>query len=443
MLRFSGSPVRWRTITTTRKDGSKTEQLQATVSYRGEDGRSRRKTKLFPAGSVDMDVAPQSPRHPDKVAKQWLHDLDEEQERIEQERIERERLEAIAAKRAPDASTTVSEYVSGYVDVLEAAGTVRPSAIADYRTSCRRISEGIGDVVMCDLTPAVIQEWEADLLKGGRGTNTVLKYHRLLNSVCKHAISVRDLDWNPCSAVKKPKRMAPSPNSLTAEQHARVIATLEAMPATATITAATIAIYTGMREGEICGLKWSRYDPDLAIIRVDKAIAKAGGRSYETEPKTEAGRRDVPVHPRLARALERRRAVMVAKLEEAGVTLDDDEFGDLYVVGHVDGRYYSPTSLSRTWKAISESFDLVGTQGRRVTFHDLRHSFATRAIAAGADVKAVAAVLGHSDAHVTLNVYADADKESKARAVSLVAQSIDQQGDVEPYAELVGAESLR
>lgn len=106
------------------------------------------------------------------------------------------------------------------------------------------------------------------------------------------------------------------------------------------------------------------------------------------------------------------------------------------MVGHIDGRYLSPTVLSRSWKGLAESFELVGTQGRRITFHDLRHSFATRAIANGADVKAVAAVLGHTDAHVTINVYADADKENKRRAVALVGQGIAAQGAVLPFAHI-------
>ena len=90
---------------------------------------------------------------------------------------------------------------------------------------------------------------------------------------------------------------------------------------------------------------------------------------------------------------------------------------------------------------MAKAFGLVGTQGRRPTFHDLRHSFATRAIAQGADVKSVAAVLGHVDAHVTLNIYADADKESKKRAMALVGQAIEVHGVIEPYAELMEGDS--
>lgn len=341
-----------------------------------------------------------------------------------------------ARRDLPSASTSTGEYVSVYVDILESAGTVRPSAVADYRTSARRIAEGIGDIPLRDLTPAAIQQWESALLKGGRGTNTVLKYHRLLNSVCKHAVAVRDMDWNPCAAVKKPRRPAPSPNSLTAEQHARLCATLDQMPSTELAIAATIAAYTGMRLGEVCGLRWANVDADAGIIRVRAAIAKAGGRKYETQPKTEAGRRDVPIHANLARALAKRREAMSAELQMAGITLDPDEFDTLFVCGYVDGRYLDPTHLSRSWKVLADSLGLVGTQGRRITFHDIRHSFATRAIAAGADVKSVASVLGHTDARVTLNVYSDADRESKRRAVELMGAAITAQGDVEPLAEL-------
>jgi integrase len=91
---------------------------------------------------------------------------------------------------------------------------------------------------------------------------------------------------------------------------------------------------------------------------------------------------------------------------------------------------------------LSNAFGLIGTQGRKITFHDLRHSFATRAIAAGADVKAVAAVLGHANAAITLNVNADADAESKRRASELVARAIAAQGRLEPYSTAVNAEGV-
>jgi integrase len=110
----------------------------------------------------------------------------------------------------------------------------------------------------------MIQKWEASLPRNGKSGNTVLKYHRPLNSVCRHAMNVRDLDWNPCAAVKKPKRSAPSPNSLDARQHTQLNSTFAAMVPAQAVIAATIALYTGMHEGEICGLKWRCYDAEGA-----------------------------------------------------------------------------------------------------------------------------------------------------------------------------------
>lgn len=337
----------------------------------------------------------------------------------------------------PSAKSTVYEYVSSFIDDLDASGSVEKSTISEYRTTAKRIREGFPTAAIAELTPTMIQKWENGLTAQGLAPSTVLKYHRLLSEVCKHAVNMREIEWNPCAPVKTPKRAAHSPNALTSPDYARLAATLETMEPSPVVTAAAIAMYTGLRQGEVCGLRWRDYNAEAHTITVSEAIGKAGGTDYSKTPKTKASRRNVPVSPQLAAILARRRAAMVETLEEGGYSaLDAAEFGALYVVGYVDGRFHSPTLIGRAWKALAESFGLIGTQGRRVTFHDLRHSFATRAIAAGADVKAVSAVLGHTNAAITLNVYADADPESKRRATDLVAQAIAGHGEVEPYATL-------
>lgn len=425
----------WRLISTAKKDGSTTDQWQATIRYQveqiGDDGNvviaNRRKTKLFPP-SVDTD------RKKSSALKAWRKQLAQQQAE-ELERASREEAER-ASETLPTepAEKSVYAYATQYLDEAEAIGAVRPSAIADYRTSAKRVGEAFPDVAVKDLTPAMIQAWEAEQLKSGRAVNTVLKYHRFLNLLYNRAIELGHVDRNPCIAVKKPRRVAPSPNALTAEQAARLARTLDQMGASAAVTAASIALNTGMRLGEVCALRWREYDPDAGTIHVVLAAAKAGGKSYLSEPKTAASVRYVPVSPDLAHMLDRRRARMEAELEEAGIQMDPEEFGRLFVVGSIAGGFANTVVISRQWTAISEALGLVGTQGRKVGFHDLRHAFATRAIAAGADVKAVAAVLGHSNAAITLNVYADADAEAKRRAVTLTQRERDAQGTVEPYA---------
>ena len=347
--------------------------------------------------------------------------------------------EANQDKRAR-ASAHVGEYVSAYVDSLEASQSVTRRTVHGYRTIAKRIGDGFQGISMRDLTTDMIQAWEGKLLSDGLSPTTVTKYHRLLSETCKHAVNVDVLAKNPCQAVRTPKAKPPSPNSLTAEGYARLAATLDAMEPTSIITAATIAMHTGLREGEVCGLRWRVYDPQARTLRVEESIGRAGGESFSNAPKTASSRRIVPVSPQLAAALERRRVAMVNTLQEAHMELDSERFGRLYITGTVDGHWSDPIQISRKWKTLSGAFGLVGTQGRAITFHDLRHSFATRAIAAGADVKAVAAVLGHTNAAITLNVYADADPESKRRASDLVSNAIAALGDVEPYAVTVGTD---
>lgn len=348
----------------------------------------------------------------------------------------RESMERKAAQTSePTRNRTVGEYVAAYVDALESSQSVSMRTVHGYRTIAKRIDQGFQGMRMRELTSDSIQSWEGSLIGGGLSSSTVVKYHRLLSEVCKHAVNVDVLTKNPCAAVRTPKAAPPSPNSLTANDYARLAATFDAMEPTPIITAAAIALHTGLRQGEVCGLRWRCYDPEAKTLRVVESIGRAGGKTFSNAPKTMSSIRTVPVSPQLANMLERRRNAMAETLQEAGVTLKDDEFAALYIAGTVDGRWYDPIQASRTWKALSGMFGLVGTQGRAITFHDLRHSFATRAIAAGADVKAVAAVLGHTNAAITLNVYADADPESKRRASNLVARAIAAQGEVEPYAE--------
>ena len=428
---FSSAIPTWQ-IVKPKKDGEKPTRVRLILRYYDANHNRKGITKTFPISAVmGKDGVTLSDRKQRATLMAWIKELSARQE---------EELAAEAAKSsATGATSTVGEYVAAYIDTLEASGNISRHTVSDYRAIARRISEAFPGTHMRDLTTNDVQGWENGLTEGGLSPATVRKIHRVLAAAFKHAIAVRDLDWNPCEAVKQPKRNSPSPNSLTAEGVARLAMTLDLMEPSKLVTAAAIALFTGMREGEVCGLRWKEYDAARSTINVAEAIGRAPGGDYSKEPKTKSSRRAVPVAPQLAEMLERRRDHMRYELEEVGVALTSEQFGDLYVCGYVDGRFYSPVMLSRQWRGLSESLGLRGTQGRKITFHDLRHSFATRAIASGADIKSVAAVLGHSTITITADVYADADAEAKRRAMEAFSGEIAAHGAVRPYAELAGA----
>ena len=361
---------------------------------------------------------------------------------LEQWHDELEQTAIRDADSIPQASTPVADYVDSYIDDIETAQSVEPSTVDGYRKSAKYVRERFSKTRMSDLTTAMVQKWEGGLIKRGLSASTVGKAHRLLKMICKHAVEVHDLTWNPCDAVKPPRRKAPDPNSLSAEDGARLAMTLAVMEPTPVVTAATLSLFSGMREGEVAGLRWREVDLANKVIHVREAIGNATGGAFSKTPKTSSSRRDVPITQQMETALEARRAKMLADCEEAGMDTSSEDFrayfGSLYVLGAVDGRWHSPTRLSREWATLASVMGLVGSQGRRVCYHDLRHSFATRAIAAGADVKSVASVLGHANAAMTLNIYASADPDATARASRLVSQELEPSEFTVPYTIVKG-----
>ena len=443
MVTYANRNVVWRTVATKRKQGV-TEQLQATVSFT-EDGVRRRKTKLFPA---DAKLATETQRN--RAARKWLKELDAaEAERIERERLnaesraEAERQAAAAELMASDpyATMTVGEYASSVVEGLAAAGDIERSTAKSYRGAVRHIKQGFPNVLLRDLKPAQVQAWRDSLLADGYASSSVTKFMRVLSEVMRQGVNMEILDKNPVSAVRAPKRKPPEPNSLTSEDYAKLAYTLAALEPSPVVTAAAIALHCGLRCGEICGIRWREYDSDARIIHVCEAIGNSGsGQDYVKRPKTVTSVRDVPVPAMLAKMLDRRRAAMVAELQETGVTLEESEFGKLYVCGSaVSGKFASPTIIERQFKALAESFGIRGSRGRRMTMHGLRDSYATLAIMAGGDVRSVASALGHANPSITLQTYADALPSAKRRTSDLLESIVTTQ-EVRPYAELAEAD---
>ena len=95
--------------------------------------------------------------------------------------------------------------------------------------------------------------------------------------------------------------------------------------------------------------------------------------------------------------------------------------GDLYILGNAEGAFCYPDRLTKEFASVIKMLGLVGITGKLVTLHDLRHTFATYALARGANAKDVQAILGHSSAQMAMDVYASSDPSERAgmmRAVS-------------------------
>lgn len=326
-----------------------------------------------------------------------------------------------------DASTPLGAFLVEYAEGCKVHA--EPRTVYTYMSDIKRLvaPHAIAAVPIGGLTPMDVRAWLADLSEDYEAS-TVSKAFVLVRSALRQAVNDGRLLRNPTDGVKAPKRPEPRPNAITEAQRPRLAAALADAGTSPEMVGIRLAFYTGMREGEICALRWRNVDLAARTVAVREAVGKEGGRYYLKEPKTSASRRVVPIPDSVAEALRARRVDMMEQAMAAGVPFSPD----MFALGSIDRdertgdyRFLNPHVLWERWRALADLMGLVGTQGRPVTFHDLRHTFATSAIAQGADVKSVSSTLGHSNAAMTLNIYADADPEAKRRASEAVAASYE------------------
>ncbi|MFF3273144.1 tyrosine recombinase XerC [Streptomyces chrestomyceticus] len=154
--------------------------------------------------------------------------------------------------------------------------------------------------------------------------------------------------------------------------------------------------FRGLRRGEACGQKWTDTNLDAGLITVAKQLVVDGWEVYEDDPKTDAGARTIALDSNTVQTLKRHRAQQ---------DKDRDEWGNAWVeTGHVftkeNGEMLHPANVTRRFVELYEEIGLPP-----VRLHDLRHGAATLAHAAGADLKDIQEMLGHSSITITADTY--------------------------------------
>lgn len=339
-----------------------------------------------------------------------------------------------------DHNATVEDYLKS--DLEARRGALAGSTARGYSEYVPIISKGLEGVSVAQLTPKVVREWVIGMKDRGLAPSTIRKAFVILSQTCERAVENGDLTANPCTKrIRKedlPSTSGTQPNALDTQGVVRVNRLLDEADNPRLRIGARLALACGLRAGEVCGLRWRDVDLSAGMLHVCETIANVGGGTESKNPKSAAGRRDVPLPRALGVELQEWREIQRAEWEKlsAGQKRKVVPFDDCRVIGYADGENFTPNSLGKLWHKLARGKHdrdpedrrkngtgwvegrepIIGTQGRVVTFHDLRHSYATSAIAAGADVRSVAAIMGHADVSLTLNVYADAAPDAKLAA---------------------------
>jgi integrase len=214
---------------------------------------------------------------------------------------------------------------------------------------------------------------------------------------------------NPAHAVPAPKPDAAEIEILSADQIADVLTRLEGHPLH---PIAALAIGTGMRRGELCGLAWGATDLDSAMVRVERSLEETAAGLRFKPPKTRHGRRSISLP---AQAVDILHAYRRQQLELRLVLGLGRPGRDDLVFTLLDGSPYPPDKLSRDWGNVVRDKKLP-----QVMFHALRHSHASALISAGVDIVTVSRRLGHGSPAITLTVYAHLFKNTDTTAATAI-----------------------
>jgi len=249
----------------------------------------------------------------------------------------------------------------------------------------------LGEVELGKLTPSMLRAWLSGLTTkiGNHGkplaAGSVAQAYRTLNRVLVAAVDDELLGRNPLRGVKPPRPQSGEMRFLTHDEVASLAAKVDGRYRALVLVAA----YTGLRAGELIGLRRKHVDLLRRTITVVEQVQYIGGAHQVLTPKTAAGRRSVAVP-----------ATIVVALEEHLATYAEPGADGLVFPAPTGGYLRLENFRKRVWQP---AVSAAGVGPLRI--HDLRHTCASLAIAAGADIKVLQQMLGHASAALTLDRY--------------------------------------
>ena len=264
----------------------------------------------------------------------------------------------------------------------------------------------IGNVPLAELTSLDLQRFYKHLLDGGRvdrieakkkpkglAPKTVRNIHQIISSALKLASEQRLIVRNPADGCALPKAERKEMRTLPIEQ---LTSFLREAKDSGVYELYYLDLATGLRRGELLGLKWTDVDLDRGILKIQRAISRQNGKVVEAPLKTKNAYRTLPLSAD---------AISVLKMQKCKVGNSE------WVFPSPSGGPMSPDSVLHMLQRVLKRAGLP-----KVRFHDLRHTFATLALQNGVDIKTVSGMLGHFSAGFTLDTYAHVTTSAKREA---------------------------
>ena len=320
------------------------------------------------------------------------------------------------ADLSEDCNMTLGEWLDKWINEF-IIFSVRPSTITSYQALIEnQIKPYLGKRPLSTLTTNEIQKFYNTLKKQGRvhpdrihGTeladSMIRKTHMVLHEALGMAVQQRLLINNPTIGTTIPKNNYKDKQILNNEQLNRFMEIIKNDERWYDFFYTEIT--TGLRKGEICGLRWEDFDEQDGKLKIQRSVGRIkDGVLPVGETKTETGTREILLPPSTVELLRKRK----------GNAISDWIFPNW----HNPEEPMNPQSAYTRLKVLLKKAELP-----LIRFHDLRHTFATHAIAGGVDAKTLSGILGHTNASFTLDTYTHVTTDMQKNAAKIVGNFMD------------------
>ena len=306
--------------------------------------------------------------------------------------LERER--ELERKLAPAQELDLSHWLEYWMDSIVRPNRAETTVYAYQKIIDNHIDPALGTVPLKRLTPKMVQEYYTETQRAnGLSSNTMRRHHDLLSSALRSAVRQDVIPASPMERVEPP-RVRTTESYFYNNQELKLL--YQKIEGNILELAVKLAGSLGMRREEICGLKWENVDLQRHLVLIREARTAYGATIVQKETKNRSSVRTLYLPDEVYLLLEQEQARQQQERCLQSPTYNHTD----HVILDAKGVPYSPNALSLAFTRFVKKNDLP-----RLTFHGLRHTFATIASCQGASLFDIGKALGHSTPATTGRIY--------------------------------------
>lgn len=305
-----------------------------------------------------------------------------------------ERELELERKLAPAQELDLSHWLEYWMDSIVRPNRAETTVYAYQKIIDNHIDPALGTVPLKRLTPKMVQEYYTETQRAnGLSSNTMRRHHDLLSSALRSAVRQDVIPASPMERVEPP-RVRTTESYFYNNQELKLL--YQKIEGNILELAVKLAGSLGMRREEICGLKWENVDLQRHLVLIREARTAYGATIVQKETKNRSSVRTLYLPDEVYLLLEQEQARQQQERCLQSPTYNPTD----HVILDAKGVPYSPNALSLAFTRFVKKNDLP-----RLTFHDLRHTFATIASCQGASLFDIGKALGHSTPATTGRIY--------------------------------------